>query len=340
MVSEKILVTGGAGYIGSHTIVDLAQNGYEIICIDNFLRASPQQLQGVEQILGKKIKNYPIDICDKKAVFEVFEKEKNIAGIIHFAALKSVGESVLEPSLYYQNNINSLINILDAAAEFGVKNFIFSSSCSVYGNTTELPVTEETPLQRAESPYGHTKQIGEDMIRHYAKKYTAINYILLRYFNPAGAHSSAKIGEVSFGKPIYLTPVIMSVATGKMPYLSVFGTDYPTRDGSCIRDYIHVMDLADAHTKCLQYLNKNENDSNCEVFNVGIGNGVTVLEAIKAFENASKTTLNKQFCPRRAGDVVAIYSDYTKAAQKLGWQPKYTIDDIMQTAWNWENKQI
>ena len=259
MATQKIVVTGGAGYIGSHTIVDLVENGYEVISIDSFLRSQPAQLDGVAAILSKKIVNYPIDICDKQAVYSFFEKEKNITSIIHFAALKSVGESVLNPSLYYNNNITGLVNILDAAAVFGVKNFIFSSSCSVYGNTTELPVTENTPLQRAESPYGHTKQIGEDIIRHYAKKYSTSNYILLRYFNPAGAHYSAKIGEVSFGKPIYLVPVIMSVATGKMDILSVFGNDYPTRDGTCVRDFIHIMDLADAHTKCLQYLSRNEN---------------------------------------------------------------------------------
>ena len=332
----KILVTGGAGYIGSHTIVDLVEQGFEVVSADNFLRASPKQLEGVAAIVGKPIKNYAIDICDKQALYTLFETEKNIAAIIHFAALKSVGESVHEPSLYYTNNIQSLVNVLDAAADFGVKNVIFSSSCSVYGNTTELPVTEETPLQRAESPYGHTKQIGEDMIRHYAKKYTHINYILLRYFNPAGAHGSAKIGEVSFGRPIYLTPVIMEVAMGRMPVLNVFGTTYPTRDGSCVRDFIHILDLADAHTKCLQYLQKQENETNCEVFNVGAGAGVTVLEAIKAFEKATKQPLNTNFSPPRAGDVVAIYSDYSKAKTKLGWQPQYTIEDIMKTAWQWE----
>jgi UDP-glucose 4-epimerase len=331
---SKILVTGGCGYIGSHTIVDLIAHGYEVVSADSLVRADAKQLDGVAQITGKSIKNYAIDLCDAAATRAIFEAEKNITAIIHFAALKSVGESVFEPTLYYKNNLTSLINILDCAAEFGVKQFIFSSSCSVYGNTRELPVTETTPLQKTESPYAHTKAIGEGIIEHFAKRYTAINFILLRYFNPAGAHPTGVIGESPLVEATNLVPVIIETALGKRPNLSVFGTDYTTRDGSCVRDYIHVMDLAAAHTKCLDYLIAEKNVANCEIFNVGIGQGVTVLEAINAFEKISGLTLNVVKTDRRLGDVEAIYADYALAKRRLGWIPQYTIEDIMRSAWN------
>jgi UDP-glucose 4-epimerase len=335
----KILVTGGCGYIGSHTIVDLAENGFDLVSADSLVRATAAQLKGVARILGKPIKNHKADLCDKKKVNAIFEKEKNIVGVIHFAALKSVGESVHEPALYYRNNLDSLLNVLEACVSYNVPNFIFSSSCSVYGNTDVLPVTETTPLQKAESPYGHTKQIGEGMIEHFTKKYASLNAIILRYFNPAGAHPSGLIGENSWGKPIYLTPVMMEVMKGNIASMTVFGNDYDTRDGSCVRDFIHVMDLAKAHTACLNYLKNKKNESNFEIFNVGIGEGVTVLEAINAYEKVTGQKLNYTIGERRAGDVIAIYSNYKKAAEKLGWQPQYGIEDIMQTAVNYENKR-
>ena len=243
-----------------------------------------------------------------------------------------MGESVHEPALYYRNNLESLLNILECCVKYKIPNFIFSSSCSVYGNTDVLPVTETTPLQKAESPYGHTKQIGEGIIEHFCKKNPELNAIILRYFNPAGAHESGLIGEESWGKPIYLTPVIMEVAKGNMESLTVFGNDYDTRDGSCIRDFIHVMDLAQAHTDSLNFLKNKKNTLNCDIFNLGIGDGVTVLEAIQAYEKMSGKPLNYTIGERRAGDVIAIYSNYDKARELLGWQPQYTIEDIMRTA--------
>ncbi len=338
-MKNKILVTGGSGYIGSHTIVDLIHNGYEVVSADSHLRSAATQLDGVHKITGEAIKNYVVDICDKQKTRQIFIENPDIVGVIHFAALKSVGESVHEPMLYYRNNMDSLLNVLDCLVEFDVPYFIFSSSCSVYGNTTELPVTEATPLQKAESPYGHTKQMGEGIIEHFSRKHTKQQFVLLRYFNPAGAHESGLIGEVSWGKPIYLTPMIMETAKGNILQLTVFGTDYPTRDGSCVRDFIHIMDLADAHTKCMDYLTAKKNETNCEVFNVGIGQGVTVLEALNAFKNTTKQPLNYSLGQRRAGDVVAIYSDYTKAKEKLGWQPKYSIEDIMRSAWQFEQNR-
>ncbi|MEY4926854.1 MAG: UDP-glucose 4-epimerase GalE [Bacteroidota bacterium] len=335
---SKILVTGGCGYIGSHAIVDLVQHGYEVVSADSLIRSSIKQLDGVTEILGCPIKNYLVDLCDKEATRRIFEAEKDITGVIHFAALKSVGESVFEPTLYYTNNLTSLVNVLECCAEFGVKQFIFSSSCSVYGNTTELPVTENTPLQKTESPYAHTKQIGEGIIEHFAKRYTDIRFILLRYFNPAGAHPSGLIGESPLVEATNLVPVVIETALGKRPQLSVFGTDYATRDGSCIRDYIHIMDLAAAHTKSLDYLIVEKNETNCEVFNVGIGQGVTVLEAINAFEKISNLKLNVFKTDRRLGDIEAIYADYSLAKKHLGWTPQYSIEDIMQTAWKRANR--
>lgn len=339
----KILVTGGCGYIGSHTIVDLVESGFEVVSADSLIRAKATQLEGVERIVGKPIKNYVVDLCDKKKVEAIFETEENIEGVIHFAALKSVGESVQEPALYYRNNLESVLNVLECCVKYKVTNFIFSSSCSVYGNTDVLPVTETTPLQKAESPYGHTKQIGEGMIEHFTKKYPALNAIILRYFNPAGAHKSGLIGEQSWGKPIYLTPVMMAVRRGNIKNLTVFGNDYDTRDGSCVRDFIHIMDLAKAHTASLHFLEKNRNEidrktENCQIFNLGIGNGVTVLEAIQAYEKVTGKPLNYTIGARRAGDVIAIYSDYQKAKALLGWQPQYNIEDIMQTAVKYEEE--
>lgn len=335
---SKILVTGGCGYIGSHTLVDLIDNGFEVISIDNLVNASASILDGVKSITGKTVQNYPVDLCDKGATRAVFQAHPDIAGIIHFAALKYVGESVEKPLLYFQNNLDSLLNILECMLEFGVNHIIFSSSCSVYGNATELPVTESTPFQKAESPYARTKQMGEQILEDVCFQEKGINAVILRYFNPAGAHETTLIGEAATAAT-NLVPVITETAAGKRASMTVFGADYPTRDGSCVRDYIHVMDLANAHTKAIQYLLANQQESNCEIFNLGIGEGVTVLEAIQAFEDVSGQKLNYILGPRRAGDVVAIYANNDRAVQRLGWQAKRSISDIMRSAWEWEQKR-
>ncbi len=332
----KILVTGGCGYIGSHTLVDLIDNGFEVVSADNFHNSHVSVLDGIKEITGKQVKNYNLNLCDLAATRQIFIDNPDIEGIIHFAALKAVGESVDKPLLYFQNNLGSLLNILECMKEFEVKNLIFSSSCSAYGNADELPVTENTPFKEAESPYARTKQMGEHILEDFAKKYTSYNCISLRYFNPAGAHESAIIGESPTNNASNLVPVVTGTAIGKRAKITVFGTDYDTRDGSCIRDYIHVMDLANAHTKAMQFVIEGKNENNSEVFNLGIGAGVSVLEAIDAFEKVNKVKLNYELGPRRAGDVVAIYANFEKAAQLLGWQPKRNIEDIMRTAWEWE----
>jgi UDP-glucose 4-epimerase len=336
---NKILVTGGCGYIGSHTIIDLMENGFEVVSVDNLYNADESALDGVAQITGKRIQNYPVDLVDLGATRQIFHDHPDIAGIIHFAALKSVGESVEKPLLYFRNNLNSLLNLLDCMAAFAVPHLIFSSSCSVYGNTDALPVTEDTPWQEAQSPYARTKQMGEQIIRDVLRGAPPLQSILLRYFNPAGAHPSALIGESPRNVANNLVPVITETAIGKRPETVVFGNDYPTRDGSCIRDYIHVMDLAHAHTLALQYLIKNKNEQQVEVFNLGIGEGVSVLEAIRAFETTTGEHLNYRIGPRREGDVVAIYANYHRAAERLGWQPQYNMEQIMQSAWNWEQER-
>jgi UDP-glucose 4-epimerase len=333
---KKVLVTGGCGYIGSHTIVDLINNGFEVISIDNLSNSDETALEGVRKITGKEVRNYTVDLCYLQKTREVFEKNPGISGIIHFAALKSVEESVFQPLRYFHNNNESLVNVLTCAKEFGVGNVIFSSSCSVYGNAEELPVTEDTPFKEAESPYARTKQMGEKIIEDFTKVTPDVKAILLRYFNPAGAHESALIGESPRNKASNLVPVITETAIGKRESMTVFGHDYDTRDGSCVRDYIHVMDLANAHTKCLEFLMKNENAAACEIFNVGIGEGVTVLEAVHAFEKVTGQKLNYLIGPRRAGDVVAIYANPDKSQRVLGWKPERGIEEIMGSAWAWE----
>lgn len=333
---SKILVTGGCGYIGSHTIIDLIENGFDVVSVDNLHNADESALDGIEKITGKRVKNYVVDLVDLDATKNIFQENPDIVGIIHFAALKSVGESVEQPLLYFRNNLNSLLNILDCMSEYAAPHLIFSSSCSVYGNAKELPVTEDTPFQEAESPYARTKQMGEQIIRDVLRGTPVLQSILLRYFNPAGAHPSALIGESPRNVANNLVPVITETAIGKRAETVVFGNDYPTRDGSCIRDYIHIMDLAHAHTLALQYLLEKRNESQVEVFNLGIGEGVSVLEAIHAFENSSGEQLNYRIGPRRPGDVVAIYANNDRAAQRLHWQPQYDIEAIMKSAWNWE----
>jgi UDP-glucose 4-epimerase len=335
---EKILVTGGCGYIGSHTIVDLIANGFEVICVDNNIRSSPRILEGVEKITGTKIKNYKVDLCNFDDTCAIFQENENIIGIIHFAAYKAVGESVEQPLMYFENNLVSLINLLKVAQEFEVPHFVFSSSCTVYGNPDVIPVTELTPPKPAESPYGYTKQMGEQIINEFCKSAKRTRSILLRYFNPVGAHPSILIGEMPIGKPANLVPAITQTAIGKLPTMTVFGDDYPTRDGSCMRDFIHVSDIAHAHTLALQYMIDKKNTKSAEVYNLGTGNGVTVLEAIKAFEKVSGVNLNYQIGPRRPGDVIAIYANNDLARRQLGWTTEYNLEDMMSTAWKWEQK--
>jgi UDP-glucose 4-epimerase len=332
---QTILVTGGCGFIGAHTIVDLIEHGFNVVSIDNLSRASDKSLLGIEQITGKKIKNYKIDLTDKAATELVFKENPGITGIIHFAAYKAVGESVEKPLDYYENNLFSLVHLLQMAVKYNAQHFIFSSSCTVYGNPETIPVTEETPLQTAASPYGATKQMGETIVKDTAFTYP-LSTILLRYFNPVGAHPSIAIGELPIGRPQNLVPAITQTAIGKLPMMQVHGSDYATRDGSCIRDYIHVCDIAHAHTLAIQYSIKNNAPKSCEVFNLGTGNGITVLEAIKAFEKVSGVKLNYEIGPRRAGDIVSIYANNYNAVQKLGWNCKYNLEDMMRTAWQWE----
>jgi len=332
---KKILVTGGGGYIGSHTLVDLIEHGFEVISIDNFSRSYASSLDGVEEITGKKVKNYEIDLCNLRDLQAVFEQNKDIEGIIHFAAYKSVPESVEKPLLYYRNNMDSLFNILDCCRQFSVNNFVFSSSCSVYGNPDKLPVTESTPLKKAECAYAATKQMGEMVLEDTANNLN-INSIALRYFNPVGAHTSSLIGERSIDKPNNLLPIITQTAAGILDKVTVFGSDYDTRDGSCIRDYIHVMDIAHAHTKALQYLLAEVKKPFYQVLNLGSGNGISVLEIIKSFEKVSGEKLNYELGPRRAGDVIAVYADNAKAKSTLQWELKQDTDSMLQTAWAWQ----
>lgn len=332
---KKVLVTGGCGYIGTHTLVDLIEHGYTPICIDNNSRSTEALLKGVKEITGKQIVNHKIDLVNLPSIINFFEEHHNIDGIIHFAAYKSVNESVENPLMYLNNNLISLLNLLTCAEQFKVPNFIFSSSCSVYGNVDEMPVKENTILGKAESPYGLSKRMGEELINSVAAK-SFSKFISLRYFNPAGAHPSGVIGEVPTGKPSNLVPAITWFAAGKLPAMSVFGTDYETRDGSCIRDFVHVCDIAHAHTLAMQYLEEHSDAAKVETINLGTGIGVTVLETLKAFEQVANMKLAYQEADRREGDVVAIYADNEKASKMLKWSPQYQLQDIMKTAWKWE----
>ena len=333
----KILVTGGCGYIGSHTLVDLIESGYEVVSVDNNSRSNAAMLKGVEKITGKAIKNYKVDLCNFDDTFAIFEENHDIKGIIHFAAFKAVGESVAKPLMYFENNLTSLINLLKCVQEFKTPWFVFSSSCTVYGEPDTPIVTEDSPLKPAASPYGATKQMGEQILTEFQKA-NPVKVILLRYFNPVGAHPSALIGELPIGKPQNLVPAITQTAIGKLPKMTVFGDDYPTRDGSNVRDYIHVSDIAHAHTLAIKYLEEGKNKSNLEIFNLGTGNGVTVLEAIKSFEKVSGVKLNYEIGPRRPGDIIAIYANNDKAKNVLGWTPERSLDEMMSTAWKWEQR--
>ncbi len=333
---KKILVTGGCGYIGLHTIVDLIENGFLPICVDNNATSSVVLLGGVKKITGHDVKHYKVDLCNYDDTFAVFQENPDIAGVIHFAAYKSVSASVQYPLSYYENNLISLINVLKCVKEFNIGAFIFSSSCTVYGNPDEIPVTEKSPMKPAESPYGATKQMGEEIVRNASNAEQCS--ILLRYFNPVGAHPSCLIGELPLGKPENLVPAITQTAIGKNKQMMVYGSDYPTPDGSCIRDYIHVCDIGHAHTLAIQYLLNHKNSAPCEVFNLGSGTGVTVLETIRSFEKVSGKKLNYEIGPRRPGDVPAVFANNSLAKKVLGWKPSFTLDEMMETAWKWELK--
>lgn len=336
---DKILVTGGLGFIGSHTVVELQNEGYEVVIIDDLSNSSTEVLDGITEITGKSPIFEQFDLKEKSKVQDFFNRHQDIKGIIHFAASKAVGESVENPLLYYENNINTLVYVLKELSRLSVSNFIFSSSCTVYGQADVMPITENAPIKPAESPYGNTKQIGEEIIQDTCKVAPNMTAISLRYFNPIGAHPSAKIGELPLGVPQNLVPFITQTAAGLRDCLSVFGNDYPTPDGTCIRDYIHVVDLAKAHVVALKRLLSNENKANYETFNVGTGVGSSVLEVIKSFERVSGLSLNYKIAPRRAGDVTQAFADTTKANSELGWRAKSTLDDAILSAWLWE-KQI
>ena len=337
-MKQKILVTGGCGYIGSHTMVDLLEKGYEVISADNFSRGKPYVPDRIFQITGQRPMNIEVDLNDPEKTKNIFEKNPGIIAIIHFAAFKMVGESVEFPMMYYHNNMMSLINLLQCRQQFQIPYFIFSSSSSVYGNIEKLPVSEETPVYEQQSPYGRTKYFGEQIIADAvtADPFYAMN---LRYFNPVGSHESALLGEPLEEKPSSIIPAITRAAIGKMKEFVVLGNDYPTRDGSCIRDYIHVMDVAEAHTCALEHLmrlSKANDPSFLDIINLGTGNGVSVLEMIYAFEKATEVKLNYRIGPRRAGDAIAVYSSNKKSEQLLGWKPKRSLEEMLRSAWEWE----
>ena len=333
---DKILVTGGLGFIGSHTVVELQNEGYEVVIIDDLSNSSIKVLDGITAITGKKPIFEKLDLKEKSDVESFFKKHHGINGVIHFAASKAVGESVQEPLLYYENNITTLIYILKELKKLPAASFIFSSSCTVYGQADELPITENAPVKQAESPYGNTKQIGEEIISDTCKVTPSIKAIALRYFNPVGAHESGKIGELPIGVPQNLVPFITQTAIGIREQLSVFGDDYPTPDGTCIRDYIHVVDLAKAHVVALNRLLENKNKSNFETFNLGTGTGSSVLEVIHSFERVSGEKLNYKIVGRREGDIISAYAETTKANKELGWKSGLNLDDAMRSAWKWE----
>ena len=333
----KILVTGGLGFIGSHTVVELQNEGFDVIAVDNLSNSSLEVVDGIERITGKKPIFEKLELRDKKAVQDFFKKHQNIAGVIHFAASKAVGESVENPLLYYENNISTLVYLLQELEQKESSNFIFSSSCTVYGQAENMPITENAAVQTAMSPYGNTKQIGEEIITDVAKV-TNINAILLRYFNPIGAHPSAEIGELPLGVPQNLVPFITQTAMGLREKLSVYGNDYPTQDGTAIRDYIHVVDLAKAHVVALKRLLDKKNLHKVETFNLGTGTGSSVLEVITAFEKVSDTKLNYQIVGRRDGDIVEAYANTDKANEVLGWKAQSSLEESLASAWKWEQK--
>jgi UDP-glucose 4-epimerase len=337
-MKKKIIVTGGTGYIGSHTAVELIEQGFDVILIDNLYNSEAIVAEHIDNITGIKPHLEVFDICDKKKLNTFFKKNKNIEAIIHFAAYKAVGESVNKPLEYYRNNLVSLINLLEVMNQYSIPSMVFSSSCTVYGQPEKLPVTEDAPLQPAISPYGNTKQIGEEIIRDACAAYQEIKAISLRYFNPIGAHPSALIGEMPSGVPENLVPFITQTGYGLRSELKVFGNDYNTPDGSCIRDFLHVVDLAKAHVIAVRRLIENKNKKNYEVFNLGTGKGVSVLEAIKSFEHVSGIKIKYTITGRRPGDIEKIWADPSYANKELGWKTMSSLDEAMKSAWEWEKK--
>jgi UDP-glucose 4-epimerase len=336
-MKKKIIVTGGTGYIGSHTAVELIEDGYEVILIDNLYNSEAVVAEWIGAITGTTPHLEILDLCDREKLERFFRNNKNIAGIIHFAAYKAVGESVNKPLEYYRNNLVSLFNILDAMKQYGIPYMVFSSSCTVYGQPERLPVTEDAPFQPAVSPYGNTKQIGEEIIMDAVSAEKNIKAISLRYFNPIGAHPSGLIGELPRGVPENLVPFITQTAYGLRDELKVFGNDYNTPDGTCIRDYLHVVDLAKAHVIAVRRLIEKKNRKDYEAFNLGTGKGVSVLEAIRSFERVSGIKLKYKITGRRAGDIEKIWADPAYANKELGWSALNSLDEAMRTAWKWEN---
>lgn len=336
-MKKKILVTGGTGYIGSHTTVELIQEGFSVVIVDNLYNSEAEVVDRIFKITGTKPELEVFDLCEADKLNLFFRHHKDIDGIIHFAAYKAVGESVSKPLDYYRNNLLSLINLLEAMKAYSIPHLVFSSSCTVYGQPGRLPVSEDAPIQPAVSPYGNTKQIGEEIIRDTTAADVKIKAISLRYFNPIGAHPTALIGELPRGVPENLVPYITQTAFGLRDELKVFGSDYDTPDGSCIRDYLHVVDLAKAHLTAVKRLIENKNKTNYEIFNLGTGKGVSVLEAIKSFENVTGIKLKYTITGRRAGDIEKIWADPSKANNELGWKTESSLDESMKTAWDWEN---
>ena len=337
--SSKIIITGGLGFIGSHTVVELQLKGFEIVIVDDLSNSSIEVLDGIKKITGKNIVFENIDLKKTVLVSDLFNRHGDFSSIIHFAASKAVGESVDKPLDYYDNNITSLINILKTVQRLNKPiNFIFSSSCTVYGQAEKSPITEEESIKKAESPYGNTKQICEEIINDTAKSDKNLNAILLRYFNPIGAHESAEIGELPLGIPQNLVPFITQTGAGIRSELTVFGNDYPTNDGTCIRDYIHVVDLAKAHIAALTRLINNEQTNNCEYYNIGTGKGSSVLEVIKSFEKITETKLNYKIGLRRIGDITSAFADTSKANKNLNWKAELSLDQAMASAWKWQKK--
>jgi len=333
---DKILVTGGTGYIGSHTVVELLNEGYEVVIVDDLTNSRAAVVDGIEKITGKRPVFEVFDLCDEANVTALFKNHPDIKAVIHFAASKAVGESVEKPLLYYRNNLLSLIRLLEAMQQAGVPNIVFSSSCTVYGQPDKLPVTESTPFKPAESPYGNTKQIGEEILRDTCKTDARINSIALRYFNPVGAHESGLIGELPQGVPNNLVPFVTQTAAGIRNELLVFGSDYNTPDGFAVRDYIHITDLAQAHVKALKRLQHKSQKSNYEFFNLGTGKGLSVMEIIQAFERANSIKVNYKVVARRSGDIEKIYADTSLANQELNWKAERSVDDMMRSAWKWQ----
>ena len=338
-MKQTILVTGGTGFIGSHTTVELIEAGYKVVIVDNLSNSTADSIDGIERITGVRPDFEQVDCCDIDALEGVFQKYPNIEGIIHFAASKAVGESVEKPLLYYRNNITSLINLLELMPKYGVKGIIFSSSCTVYGQPTadNLPVTEEAPIQKALSPYGNTKQINEEIIQDYIHSGADIKAVILRYFNPIGAHPSAEIGELPNGVPMNLIPFVTQTAMGIRNELKVFGNDYNTPDGTCIRDYIYVVDLAKAHVKAMERVLDTDSDK-IEVFNIGTGTGWSTLQVVEGFEKATGVKLNWKYAPRREGDIEKVWGNVDKANKVLGWKAEANIEDVLRSAWNWQKK--